>query len=512
MVACDVELTDLLPHLSSVLVEAVEAGGALVRITVRTEDAVPVDCPGCGRSSDWDHSRYVRRVADEAIGGRPVLIEISVRRLYCENPDCAKTTFVEQVAGVTERYQRRTPALRRIVEALAVVLAGSAAARLLTVLHQSLSSATVVNCLMRIPLPRRPTPQVAGIDEFALLRGQRYATIIIDADSGQRVEVLPDRKMVTVTAWLREHPGIRIMCRDGSGGFAQAITNADTTIIQVSDRWHLWHGLAESARKEIGAHASCWGKFGPPLPEGKRATTTRERWRHIHDLLDQGVGLLACARRLGVSLNTVKRYARAAEPDRMVRAPVYRSCLVDPYRDHLCKRRTDDPAAPVTHLLAEIREQGYTGSANLLVRYINQGRVEADHAALSPRKVTGLLTRHPDHLDDTQRALRDQLAGACPEMTALAEQIRTFAGLLVPSADNAEQLTAWITRTRAADLPFLHSFATGLERDRAAVDAAVTLPRHNGRTEGANCKIKLLKRQRYGRASHPLLRQLILLN
>lgn len=142
-----------------------------------------------------------------------MLIDVSVRRLYCENRDCAKTTVVEQVDGLTERYQRRTPALRRVVEALAVVLAGSAAARLLTVLH--LSSVAVLNCLMRITLPQRPTPLVAGIDEFALLRGHRYATIIIDAISGQRVEVLPDRKTVTVATWLREHPGIRVLCRDG---------------------------------------------------------------------------------------------------------------------------------------------------------------------------------------------------------------------------------------------------------------------------------------------------------
>ncbi|WP_329404389.1 transposase [Streptomyces melanogenes] len=104
--------------------------------------------------------------------------------------------------------------------------------------------------------------------------------------------------------------------------------------------------------------------------------------------------------------------------------------------------------------------------------------------------------------------MRDQFAGACPEMTMLADHIRTFALVLVRSVDNAEQLTAWIARTRAADLPFLHSFATGLDRDRAAL----TLPHHNGRTEGVNCKIKLLKRQRDGRAGHPLLRQLILLN
>ncbi|MFI6864531.1 transposase [Streptomyces sp. NPDC050421] len=122
--------------------------------------------------------------------------------------------------------------------------------------------------------------------EFALFKGHRYATIIIDADNGQRVEVLPDRKMATVTAWLREHPGIRVVCRDGSGGFAQATTDAAPTIVQISDRWHFWHGLTQAALKEVGGHASCWGKFGPPLPEGKRATTTRERWKQVHDLLD----------------------------------------------------------------------------------------------------------------------------------------------------------------------------------------------------------------------------------
>ncbi|WP_416238202.1 transposase [Streptomyces mutabilis] len=104
----------------------------------------------------------------------------------------------------------------------------------------------------------------------------------MDADSGQRVDVLPDRKAATVTSWLREHPGVRVVCRDGSGAFAQATTDADPTIVQVGDRWHLWHGLAETALKEIGAHASCWSKFGPPLPPppgegGSRSMTSLTR-------------------------------------------------------------------------------------------------------------------------------------------------------------------------------------------------------------------------------------------
>ncbi|MDG4856654.1 hypothetical protein P8605_00470 [Streptomyces sp. T-3] len=67
-------------------------------------------------------------------------------------------------------------------------------------------------------------------------------------------------------------------------------------------------------------------------------------------------------------------FARHTEPDRLVRTPTYRPGLVDPFRGHLRERREQDPAVPVTRLLAEIRERGYAGSANLLVRYINSGR------------------------------------------------------------------------------------------------------------------------------------------
>ncbi|WP_443031255.1 transposase [Streptomyces sp. 3213.3] len=153
---------------------------------------------------------------------------------------------------------------------------------------------------------------------------------------------------------------------------------------------------------------------------------------------------------------------------------------------------------------------GYRGSANLLVRYISQGRIEADHAALPPRKATGPLLTDPAHQRDEQRVLRDQLTAVCPEIGTLSALVSEFARLLSPSPANAKALTGWIARALDADLPFLHSFATDLERDRAAVDAALTLPHHTGRTEGVNNKIKLLKRQTYGRVGYRLLRHRIL--
>jgi transposase len=381
----------------------------------------------------------------------------------------------------------------------------------LAALGTAVSRHTALRVLLAIPLPAVAVPQVPGTGDFALRRSRRYATVLTGAATGQRAEVLPGRTADVAEAWLRGHPGIQIVCRDGSGAYAEAVRRSLPAAVQVSDRWHLWHGLAEAAQKEVAAHSACWAQAGPPPQAGPRAQTTAERWQQVHDLLSKGTGLLECARRLNLSLNTVKRYARATQPERLQRAPQYRATLVDPYRDHLRKRRAEDPAAPVAQLLREIRELGYPGSSNLLVRYITQGRAEADRPHLSPRRTARLLLTRPAALTSSQTALLASITAACPEMTALAGLVRTFAALLVPDPGNAGLLQQWIAAARAAGLPHLHAFCNGLDLDIQAATTALTLPHHNGRTEGVNTKTKMIKRQMYGRAGFTLLRHRILL-
>ncbi|PRX43209.1 transposase [Nonomuraea fuscirosea] len=207
----------------------------------------------------------------------------------------------------------------------------------------------------------------------------------------------------------------------------------------------------------------------------------------------------------------VKRYARTHRPEALRRAPRFRPTLVDPYRDHLRDRRATDPAVPVQQLFREIKDLGYTGSLNLLYRYITQGRAEGERPVTTPCRLARLLLTHPDRLRDSDTRLVHELTAACPELTDLARHVRDFAALLTPAEGNDDKLTTWITTIRIADLPHLHGFANGIELDRAAVNAALTLPHHNGRTEGVDTRTKRIMRQMHGRAGFDLLRHRILL-
>lgn len=487
-------------------IERVEDDGEVIVVTARTPVG-PVSCPGCEVQTSRVHSYHVRKVMDLPIGARQVVLSVRVRRLVCRG---CRRTFREQLPGVLVRYQRRTPRLAAWVGAVVCELAGRAGVRVLAALAVGLSRHTALRALLRLPLPQRRIPRVLGVDDFALRKRRRYATVLIDAETRQRVDVLPDRLASTLEAWLREHPGVQIVTRDSSGAYAEAIRRALPQATQVADRWHIWANLGKAALIEVAAHSACWAKAGLRR-NSKQDQSNLQRWHHIHDLLNKGVALMECARRLNLSLNTVKRYARIPEPQRLQRVPQYRTTLVDPFREHLKRRRAEDPAVPVLQLLTEIKALGYKGSINLLYRYITQGRVEGDRPPISARGLTGLLLANPENLTDKQRNLRDDLTAACPQMIDLADSIQDFAVMLHPREGNAERLDQWIAAVRAADLPQLHAFTRGMDQDLEAVRAALTLPYHNGGTEGVNTKTKRIMRQMHGRAGFPLLRHRILL-
>jgi len=230
--------------LSSLVIDDVVDEGERIVMRARTPRDTAV-CTVCGASSERVHGYHWRTVAEVPVGERRVVVRVRVRRLVCPTRGCHHT-FRERVPGVLDRYQRRTGRLSSHVEAVVRELAGRAGARLLAILAVSLPHHTALRPLLQIPLPVGRVPHVIGVDDFALRRRHRYATMIINAETHERIDVLPDRTADTLETWPREHPDVGVVCCDGSATYAEAIRRALPDAVQVADRWHVLPALSSA--------------------------------------------------------------------------------------------------------------------------------------------------------------------------------------------------------------------------------------------------------------------------
>lgn len=368
-----------------------------------------------------------------------------------------------------------------------------------------------------------------------------YGTVVVDMETGEVVDLLPDREAATVEAWLKAHPGTAVICRDRAGAYAEGARAGAPAAIQVADRWHMWHNLADYAEKTVGRHRSCLleaareaavggdegageassqdarapgakeqvppdGIAGSSGGERRLVTRTRERYDDIRGRLDAGQSQAAIIRATGLSPKTVSRYARAESLGELLVKAVARESRLDEFKPYLC-RRWNEGARDASVLHAELRQQGWTGSARTVRRYLAPlRRTDAvpgpPPAVPKTRQITKLLLTRPDHLAADEK---DQLAGIraqCPHPDALAGHVTAFAEMMA-GLTGSSALDGWLAAVDADGQPELHSFATGIRNDKEAVVNGLTLPCSSGRVEGTVNKIKTVKRQMYGRAGFP---------
>ncbi len=353
---------------------------------------------------------------------------------------------------------------------------------------------------------------------------------------------------------------MEVITRDRAGAYAEGARQGAPNAIQVADRYHLTTNVGEVfervlSRKRrvlkeaagrvrptspavaleqplsLAAQGSCAvGTAGGRTDQARRANRAArvERYEAVIALDRDGLTQQEIACRIGIGAKTVRRFLHAdAFPERAP-APRKRSIL-DAYEPCLRQRWKEDCHNSL-QLWREIQAQGFPGAASLLRKFVARWRSApgrrgpasrsprggsgagpippAPFSVPSPRQARWLLLRDLDKLRLEERMDREILLDGDPEIAA-ARTLAVDFGRLVRERDGSA-LAPWMKRASESVFPEFRAFVTVLDRDRAAVDAALALAWSNGQTEGQINRLKVAKRQMYGRGSLALLKARLL--
>jgi transposase len=478
-----------------------------------------------------------RTLADLPCAGRLVTVHAHLRKFRCANGQCSQRVFSERFPQYVRPWARKTTRLADVIHALGVALGGRGAETLAPLLGVRVSDQTVLRLLMSWPDPVLAGGQVLGIDDFAFRRGRTYGTILVDGQQRHVLDLLPDRSQISCALWLKQYPQIQFISRDRGGDYAAAASLGAPQAEQIADRFHLLKNAGEVLERCLTRHHRSLRQAARALvPEdavvrttkrtpaeqqrqGERQAARQARYEHVQELHQQGLSSHQIAKQVGIARGTVLSYLRAVCFPETARRP--RPRQIDPYLPYLQERWNAGEHNART-LWREVHEQGYPACDVQVRRIVSAWRAapqvpgrlgipvaaKAEVIYYSAARTRWLLLKPPADLSEREARFVALLTQLCPEIATAQLLLTGFHRLL--SERCLERLDPWLEQCEQCRVSELVGFAQGLRRDYAAVQAALRYPYSQGVVEGHVNRLKLLKRQMYGRAGFALLRKRVL--
>lgn len=540
--------TPLFADFQALALESLTASETQVILVSRTIQPT-ASCPGCAQSSSRIHSHYQRSVTDLPWQGVRVQLQLLSRRFFCVNPSCLRRIFCERLPQVVAAYGRQTIRFNRAIGLIGLMLGGQAGAKLARELSLFISPDTLLRRIYQSLLPATQTPRVLGVDDWAYRKRFSYGTLLVDLETRKPVALLPEREAKTLSQWLAAHPGVEVMTRDRSLSYKQGATQGAPEAIQVADRFHLLQNLAETLEQIFSENIAALRAYEatlrqtsavvsvpPPAIEpadyayAQQSRARRQAiYQQVWELHACGWTRKAIAQHLGIGVRSIYRYLHShGFAERKERKDRGQSHL-DPYKPYLIER-WNRGCHQAKVLFEDLKAQGCQTSYGSVCRYVrclkaaqglpkrgqndalSQDRpvlVASRQRPLTPRSATWLVLR-PPHLQargDEQRLT--QLQAQSPDLETAIPLAQAFAQMV----RNREPgpLDSWLEQAMHSHLRAFVRFAKGLYEDYDAVKAGLTLPWSNGQVEGHINRLKMVKRQMYGRAGIELLSRRFLL-
>ena len=535
----------LFPHFAGLLVERVLVTADTIHVQARRSRRTAA-CPACGRRSARVHSRYTRRIADEPVGGRPVEIHLQIRRFRCGTRTWPRQTFAEQAPSLVGRRARRTMPLLRFLEDVGLTIGGRPGARFAGRHAIAVSRMTLIRLVRARPLPTTSAPRVLGVDDFALRRHRRYGTVLVDVVGSKIVDLLPDRTAASLTTWLTQHKAPEVICRDRAGEYASGARQGAPAAVQVADRFHLAVNSSDTLERVLHRHAAALracvrpkddqdapGTPEPPAfhlspsvgPSQAKRARRLARYETVMRLRGEGFSITAIADEVGLTRQTVRKYVRADGFPEW--APRRTPLSAGTRHGEYLRTRWAEGVQDALTLWRELEQRGYRGSLRTVQRAVVPWRhgpalrgrhtrrlgrkpreVKWEHRPPSAAQAVWFLLLPLDRLTVEQQLMRSRLLEAAPEVQQALHEITAFRQMLHDR--DSTGLEPWLRLAEASGVPEIRSFAAMIRRDEAAVQAALDYSWSSGRIEGAITKVKLVKRQMFGRGSLDLLKRRVM--